>query len=243
LVTHRQQHLASPAQAETAPLRPARPLLPPGARRPAAIIAVACVAVVAVLAIIFAGHASGSAADRAADSWVLGLGVPRASMSRVSLIGGLTGSAALTAALALCCLAARRLRAAVLAVAGVALASALTEYVLKPLIHRTIDGYLSYPSGHTTVLFALATALAVVLLRPDGRRPRPALRLAAVIAAVLVASVVGLAMVGLHYHYVTDAIGGAAAGIATVLGMAFLLDWVLARRGGAGLRQRAQRGG
>jgi undecaprenyl-diphosphatase len=97
-------------------------------------------------------------------------------------------------------------------------------------VHRTITGFLSYPSGHTTGLFALTAAIAVVLLAPQGERPRPALRVAAVAAAALVASAVGLAMVGQRFHYFTDTIAGAAVGTGAVIGVAFLLDLPVARR-------------
>jgi membrane-associated phospholipid phosphatase len=42
--------------------------------------------------------------------------------------------------------------------------------------------------------------------------------------AVVVSCLVGMAMIGLDFHYFTDTIGGAAVGTGTVLGAAFLLD-------------------
>ena len=205
------------------------PLLPAGTRRPAAIVATGCLVLVALLGTISAHQGHGDAVDRTVDSWVIGLGIPRHILSLVSRIGGLTAVTALTAALAAACLAARRVSGAVLAVSGVALASALTELVLKPVVHRTITGYLAYPSGHTTGLFALAAAIAVVMLAPRSGRPRPAVRIA-VIAAVVVASAVGIAMIGLQYHYFTDTVAGAAVGTGVVIGVAFLLDLPVARR-------------
>jgi undecaprenyl-diphosphatase len=205
-------------------------LLPAGARGPAAIVAACCLVLVAVLGSLSAHQGHGDAIDRAVDSWVIGLGIPRHTLSLFSRIGGVTATTLLTAALAVACLAVRRIRGAVLAVAGVALASALTESVLKPLVHRTIYGFLSFPSGHTTGLFALAAALAVVLLAPSSGRSRPAVRVAAVAAAVVVATAVGLAMVGQHFHYFTDTIAGAAVGTGVVIGVAFLLDLPAARR-------------
>jgi membrane-associated phospholipid phosphatase len=184
------------------------PLLPADARRPAAILGGGCLVLVAVLGIISAHQGQGDAVDRAVDSWVIGLGIPLHTLSLVSRIGGVT----------------------TLAVSGVALASALTEFVLKPLVHRTINGFLTYPSGHTTGLFALAAALAVVLLAPRGERPRPAVRIAAVAAAVVIASAVGVAMVGQNFHYFTDTVAGAAVGTGVVTGVAFLLDLPAARR-------------
>lgn len=223
------QRLLSPALRSSQRQYPA-PLLPDGTRRAAAILAVGCLVLVAVLGIISAHQGHGFAVDRAVDSWVIGLGIPQHLLSLVSRLGGVTAVTVLTAAVAVACLAARRVSGAVLAVVGVALASALTESVLKPLVHRTITGFLSYPSGHTTGMFALATAIAVVLLAPRGVRPGQALRIAAVAVAALVASAVGLAMVGQQFHYFTDTIAGAAVGIGAVIGVAFLLDLPVARR-------------
>ena len=206
------------------------PLLPAGARGPAAIVAVCCLVLVTVLGILSAHQGHGDAIDRAVDSWVIGLGVPRHTMLLFSRIGGVTGTTLLTAALTVACVAVRRVNGAVLAVGGVTLASALTEFVLKPLVHRTITGFLTYPSGHTTGLFALAAALAVVLLPPRSGPPRPALRVAAVAVAVVIASAVGLTMVGQRFHYFTDTIAGAAVGTGVVIGVAFLLDLPAARR-------------
>lgn len=205
--------------------RTAAPLLPSSARRPAAIVAAGCVLVVATLGALSAHQDHGHAVDRAVDSWVIGLHVPSHVLSGLSLLGGSSEMIALTTALALACLLARRVSGAVLAVVSVPIAAALTELVLKPLVHRTIAGDLSYPSGHTTGLFALATVIAVVLLGSRSGRPWLAVRIAVVIAAALVACSVGFAMIGLSYHYFTDTVGGAAVGTGVVLGTAFLLDW------------------
>ena len=206
------------------------PLLPADARRPAALLTMGCLVLVVVLGIMSAHQSHGDAVDRAVDSWVTGLRIPLRAMSLVSRIGGGTVATLLTSALAVACLVVRRVNGAVLAVGGVALASAMTEFVLKPLVDRTLDGDLSYPSGHTTGLFALAAAIAVLMVAPRSGRPRPGVRVAAVAAAVIIGSAVGLAMVGQNYHYFTDTVGGAAVGTGVVIGLAFLLDLPKVRR-------------
>ncbi|MBO0830702.1 MAG: phosphatase PAP2 family protein [Actinobacteria bacterium] len=210
--------------------QPPSPLLPAPARPPAAIAAAICLVIVALLAIASVHQDHGFPVDRAVESWLVGLHIPERGMSLFSRIGGGLVATALTAALALACLIRRRLSAAVLTVAGVALASALTEYVLKPSIHRTINGALVYPSGHATGLFALATAVAIILLAPRTGRPPHALRYAAVALATAVATAVGLAMVALGYHYFTDTIGGAALGTGVMLATALVLDLEVVRR-------------
>jgi membrane-associated phospholipid phosphatase len=209
---------------------PVAPLLPAAARRPAAILALCCLVLVVALGLMFAHQSHGSAIDDAVDSWVMGLHVSAHALSRLTLLGDGLEMTTLTALLAIGCLAARRVGGAVLAVVSVPVAAALTELVLKPLVHRTITGDLTYPSGHTTGTFALAAVIAVVVLGSPGGRARLAVRIAVVIAAALVASAVGFAMIGLRYHYFTDTVGGAAVGIGTVLGVAFLLDSDVIRR-------------
>jgi membrane-associated phospholipid phosphatase len=195
-------------------------------------LAVCCLVLVALLGVLFAHQSHGRAIDNAVDSWVMGLRIPASTLELISRLGDLPAMTALTGALALGCLAVRRLNGALLAVVGVLVASVLTEAVLKHLVDRTITAnhWLTYPSGHTTGMFALSTALAVVLLNPRSGRPRPGVRVAAVAVAVAASCLVGMAMIGLGFHYFTDAIGGAGVGIGVVLGTTFLLDLDRVRR-------------
>jgi membrane-associated phospholipid phosphatase len=216
---------------------PAAALLPAAARRPAAIVAVCCLVLVVTLGLLLAHQSRGRAVDDAVDSWVMGLHIRSSTLESISQLGDLPAMTVMTGVLALACLAVCRLTGALLAVVGVLIALGLTEDVLKPLVHRTITvhHYVTYPSGHTTALFALSTALAVVLLSPRSGRPHPAVRIGAVAVAVVVSCLVGMAMIGLDFHYFTDAIAGAAVGIGVVLGTAFLLDVDVVRRWLGGL--------
>ena len=139
-------------------------------------------------------------------------------------LGGLFSVAELTAALVLACLVTRRWRGAVLAGLAVPAAVALTEFVLKPLVGRSIHGYTGFPSGHATAMFALAATCAVLLANPPRPRLPRAVRLLLVAGAVLVAAAVPVAMVALGFHYFTDIVAGAAVGTGTVLLAALLID-------------------
>jgi membrane-associated phospholipid phosphatase len=209
---------------------PSTPLLGAQARKPASIVAVGCLIIVVALGVASAHQSHGDAIDRGVDSWIIGLHVSSRVLSGLSMLGGGVEMTVLTSVLAISCLVARRLSGAVLAVVSVLIAAALTERVLKPLVHRTIAGDLTYPSGHTTGVFALVTVVAVVVLGSQSRRDWFTARIAGVIAAAVIASAVGFAMIGLQYHYFTDTVGGAAVGIGSVLGIAFLLDADLIRR-------------
>jgi membrane-associated phospholipid phosphatase len=201
-----------------------RPLLAPAARRMAAALVVACVAVTVFLGAQFAQQRRADWLDRAIDGRVQAVaGGHRGLLYQVIGIGDPIPVTLMTVALALACLAARRYRGAVLAVA-VPVASALTEVLLKPLIDRTKQGNLSYPSGHSTGMFALAGVCLILLAGPSRPRIPAAWRAFLALAAYLAATAVAAAMVGLGAHYFTDTVAGAAVGTAVVLVTAFALD-------------------
>ena len=203
----------------------ARPLLPPGKRRPAALLVAGCVVVTACLALAFGHQARADRLDAAVDARIQGaLGSYGRLLHLLTRLGGLFSVAELTAALVLACLVTRRWRGAVLAGLAVPTAVALTEFVLKPLVGRSIRGYASFPSGHATAMFALAATCAVLLANPPRPRLPRAVRLLLVAGAVLVAAAVPVAMVALGFHYFTDIVAGAAVGTGTVLLTALLID-------------------
>ena len=140
-------------------------------------------------------------------------------------LGDLPAIIGMTAVLVLVCLLRRRYRGAALVAISIPAAAVITERLLKPLVGRTALGFLSFPSGHATGTFALATAITV-LLAGAPRVPR-AVRLAAAVIAYAVASVVAAAMIALGFHYFTDAVAGAAVGTGTVLATALVIDLLM----------------
>jgi membrane-associated phospholipid phosphatase len=229
------------ATGETSQARAVAPLLPARARRPAVIAAACCAVLVALLGALAAHRSQGNAVDRPVDSWIRQhLASHQNLLSDVAYLGGGQMAAVLTAVLVLACLAARRVNGAVLVLVSVVVTAGLTEYVLKPLVHETINGSLTYPSGHMASLSALFGAAAVLMLDPPRWRPRPGVRPMLAIGLVVVGSVVAIALVGLNYHYFTDTIAGAAWGTCVVLTTTFLLDSARVRRwlGAARLRRR-----
>jgi membrane-associated phospholipid phosphatase len=138
----------------------------------------------------------------------------------------------MTLALVLACVVTRRWPGAVLAAVAVPAATSLTDWVLKPAVDRTLHGALSFPSGHATVMFALAGTYTVLLLDPgnpplDPGNPKRApgiVRLLPALLALLAATAVATAMVALNAHYFTDVVGGTAVGTGMVLACAFAVD-------------------
>jgi membrane-associated phospholipid phosphatase len=214
----------------------ARPLLPPVFRMPAAVLLVACAGVTAVLGVGFGGQGHGRWLDLVVDPRIRSsLAAVPALLSFLADTGQAIPTAVMTLALVLACVVTRRWPGAVLAAVAVAAATSLTEWVLKPAVDRTLHGALSFPSGHATVMFALAGTYTVLLLDrgnpgnlplgPGNPKRAPGIvRLLPVLLALLAATAVATAMVGLGAHYFTDVVGGAAVGTGMVLACAFAVD-------------------
>jgi membrane-associated phospholipid phosphatase len=133
-------------------------------------------------------------------------------------------AAALSAVIVITCLLTGRPNGAVLAAVAVPAVAALNDALIKHLVHRTYLGLLSYPSGHTATMSALAATLTVLLLIPPHPAAARLMQRLIPAAACLLAILVAIGVVGLRWHYFTDTLAGAAEGIATVTALALLLD-------------------
>jgi membrane-associated phospholipid phosphatase len=209
--------------------RASRPLLPGPLRLPAASLLAACVAVTAVLGMSIAGRGLPEWLDSAFDPRIqAALGRFPSLLNWLPDLGTLGPVTLMTLALVLACLATRRWTGAVLAAVAEPAATGLTEYVLKPSLGQAIGQ--SFPSGHATSMFALAAICAVLLVDPPRRQVPGTVRLLLIFMALLLAAAVAAAMVAMGAHRFTDAVGGAAVGIAVVLACALTLDLVASRR-------------
>jgi membrane-associated phospholipid phosphatase len=201
----------------------ARSLLSDAVRLPAAGIVAACAGATALLGASLGHGAHTDPVDTAIDARVqAGLAGHHKLLLVLAWLGDLPAIAGMAAILIAACLLWRRYRGAALLAISIPAAAVITERLLKPLVGRTSLGFLSFPSGHATGTFALATAITVLLAGAPGL-PR-AVRLAAAAIAFAVASLVAAAMIALGFHYFTDAVAGAAVGTGTVLATALLLD-------------------
>ncbi|HUI04078.1 MAG TPA: phosphatase PAP2 family protein [Acidimicrobiales bacterium] len=93
--------------------------------------------------------------------------------------------------------------------AGPAAAVVASDWILKPAVGRTFEGVLSFPSGTTAAVSALGAA-AVLAVPSRARGAMCAVALSASLASAL-------AVVGLGWHYPSDAVGGIATGAGAVL--------------------------
>ncbi len=205
----------------------ARPLLSDAARLPRAAIVAACVVTTALLGAWLGHGAHTDRVDTVIDARVkASLAGHAEAAGGVGLAGRPRAITGMTAILVLVLPAAAPVsRGAALAAISIPAAAVITERLLKPLVGRTSLGFLSFPSGHATGTFALATAITVLLAGAPGA-PR-AVRLATAVIAFAVAAAVAAAMIALGFHYFTDAVAGAAVGTGTVLATALVLDLLM----------------
>ncbi len=85
------------------------------------------------------------------------------------------------------------------ACAGPAAVAVLVELVIKPIVGRQFEGVLSYPSGNVADTAAVATAWTLAV----GPRLRPAVAAVGVVVTLAMA----IAVIGLRWHYPSDALG------------------------------------
>jgi membrane-associated phospholipid phosphatase len=211
---------------------PGRPLLADSARPWAGGLLAGCALLVAVLGGLFAHQATADRFDHAVDSPVITLfGAHQDLAGWLAFPGTLIPAVVLSAAMAIGCLLTGRLAGAVLAAVAVLATAVLNEALLKPLVHRTYLGQITYPSGHTATIFALAATAALLLLgTPRAPRWRRPLQILIPAAACVLGCVVAIGVIGLRWHYFTDTVAGAAVGTGTVCGLALVLDLSAVRR-------------
>jgi len=198
------------------------------------VIALAII-VIAVLGMRYADQDMPGRVDRILDAVISNRLRPDRPITYVlANLGDPAQAAILVAAVAGAAAAARRWSGVLLAIVGTATAVTTTELILKPLIGRLRSGVLSFPSGHTTAVAAVAIAAAILI--GGAQWPRSiALRVLAAVAALAVAVGVAVSLVAQHAHYVTDTVGGYCVAVATMLGLALGLDhWRAANRDGDG---------
>jgi undecaprenyl-diphosphatase len=183
------------------------------------------VIVIATLGLLLGGQAQPDGLDSVVDTaMVASFSGHQGVLPWLALPGSTIPLIAVSVAIAVGCLIARRPNGVVLAVTAVPVTAFLDDTVLKHLIDRTHLGQLSFPSGHAASAMTLATVLGVLLHDPARRTATRAARAALVAVACTVTALVAVGVICLRWHYFTDTVGGVALGTGTVLTLAFLID-------------------
>ncbi|MET9730186.1 phosphatase PAP2 family protein [Streptomyces sp. NPDC006458] len=218
---------------------PAPAALSPSLRAWSGLMAALAALVVVVLGVLYADDSEPGAVDARISAAVDGVGPPwRRIALATDFLGEPVGAATLVVATVTVCLLLRRPRAAVLAVVGVGMAVGTTT-LLKYLVGRTIHGddNLSYPSGHTAFLTALALVVALLATGRLGLG-RTAAAWLVLAAALLAGAAMGWAQVALGAHYPTDVLGGWCTALAVVPATAWLVDRTADWKADVGQRER-----
>lgn len=223
-----------------------RPLLPAHLRRAAVIVILLAALVLAVLAVRYAHQEAAGRLDRTLDIYIRTRLRQDQNLTR-ALIGlaDPAHAAILLATMATAAAMARRWSGLMLLLGGTVTAVMITEGILKPLIGRFRYGHLTFPSGHTTTIAAIAIATTILLT--SAERPRSvALRLLASLAANVVAVSVAIGLIAQHVHYATDTLAGFCVAVVVVLTLSLALDFVAPRlrsswAGSRGARRPADR--
>jgi len=207
------------------------PLLAASARPRAGVLLAGCAVLVAVFGLVFARQNTADRFDHVVDSPVIaGFASHHALALWLAFPGSMIPAVVLTAALTIGCLLTGRRRGAVLAILAVPVTAVITDWLLKPLVHRTYIGQVVYPSGHTATIVALAAAVTVLLLAPPRPEMPSWLRTLILAVAYLTALAVVVGVIAVRFHYFTDTVAGAAVGVGTVCGLALVLDLIPAVR-------------
>jgi membrane-associated phospholipid phosphatase len=199
-----------------------RPILPVSLRRPAAVVVVLTALVFAALAARYQGGSSARWLDRRIESLVGSSDAARWIPDALIAFGNEWSVVLLALLISGLAFALERRRLAVLAIAGPGLTGLATTSA-KPLIGRTIDGGLAFPSGHTggaTALGIVAALLLISIVRPNSRTTVALL----VIGAVVSGGTMAFALIAEDIHYATDTAGGFCVAVAVVLASALVIE-------------------
>lgn len=116
----------------------------------------------------------------------------------------------------------------------------ISEHVAKPLVGRTYDGELTFPSGNVTAVSATAVAMWLALYPLLGERARKV----ALVIGVAWVLLMSLAVVGALWHTPLDAVGSILLSVGIVTAGAAVFESVRGRSQGAKyVENRKQRGG
>jgi membrane-associated phospholipid phosphatase len=207
-----------------------RPLLADRARGPVVVVIFLAIIVVAVLGVRYANQDAAGWLDRTLDTFIrTHIRRDQPLVRALVILGDPLPAIIVVAAVVAAAAVVRRWSGVVLTIGGTLAAVTITELILKPLVMRLRYGHLSFPSGHSTTVAAVAIATSILLT--GAQRPRSlAVRLVAGVVPIVVAAgvAVGLIAEHIHYehiHYATDTLAGCCVAAATVLTTALFLDF------------------
>jgi membrane-associated phospholipid phosphatase len=189
------------------------------------VIALICLLATAVLACAVAHDSSPYAFEDPVLAWLGRPSAVRSWADLVELLGAPAVVAVLVVSFSLGVIRRAYLRVAVYTVFAAA-ALLISEHVAKPLVQRTYNAELTFPSGHVTAVSATALSMWLALYPLLGKRAR-GVTLALGVAWTLLMSV---AVVGALWHTPLDAVGSILLSIGIVTAGAAVFEPAGTRR-------------
>jgi len=184
-----------------------------------------CLVATALLALVVAYTRGPYAFEQSALQWLGPSSARGAWLNLAHLLAAPAIGAVLVVSLGFGVLRGAVLRVVVYAALG-ATALLVSEEVAKPLVQRTFDTELTFPSGHVTAVCATALAMWLALFPLLGT---PA-RIITLVLGVAWTLLMSLAVVGAFWHTPLDAIGSILLSVGIVAGGAGLLEPAVSRR-------------
>jgi membrane-associated phospholipid phosphatase len=199
------------------------PLIPLPLRPVVAVSGAGMALIILVLGLIYHDTSSAAPIDtRIASAIAAHIDPDQRILRFIVRLGDPLSIAAIVVVLTMTALLLKRPRAAVLALVGPSACGVAIE-LMKPLVGRTYHGILTFPSGHTTGITAVATVAAVMAV--SFTRSRLFIAIAMAVAGVLIVAIVmAFALLAQHLHYPTDTLGGFLTAMVIVLAGAFCID-------------------
>ncbi len=177
------------------------------------VIALTCLLATATLGWVVAYGHSPYAFEKPALAW-LG-GPPSAANSTWADLARFLAAPVIGAALVIAFVIGLRRRALLRVAAYAVLAASavlISENIAKPLVQRTYEAELTFPSGHVTAASAAALALWLALYPVLGKWARNVVLVLGIAWTVLMS----LAVVGAHWHTPLDAVGSILLSVGVV---------------------------
>ncbi len=183
-----------------------------------------CLLTTALLALAVAHNSAPFGFEEPAFDWL----APRSARETWTQIADLLAAPAIGVAVVLSIAVGAVRRAFLRVVVYAAFAAAallISEEIAKPLVHRTLDGQLTFPSGHVTAVSATALAMWLALYPLLGKRARNITLVLGVAWTLLIS----LAVVGAHWHAPLDAVGSVLLAVGIVATGAAVFEPALTR--------------
>jgi membrane-associated phospholipid phosphatase len=188
-------------------------------------VALVCVFAGAALSLMVAHGTGPYGFEDPAINWLGGRSAVQEWGSWSNLLGNPAVAIVVIASLALGAIRGAAVRVVLYGVVALA-AFLINEHLAKPLVDRTYDGAVTFPSGHVTAACATAFAMWLALFPVLKKHER----IATALLGLAWVGLISLAVVGALWHTPLDAVGSVILSVGIVAGGGAILELPSVRR-------------